>query len=241
MGMRLFCAVAVVLVNTAVSAQTGLRSASLPDRTPMNPIPATPLILRSASLPDRTPQQPLAPPPSDVFLAGPDTWVPRPFPFPPFYPGYGYAPYMAAPDMREVMTQPPNGYLYLQLQPPTAQVHVDGVYMGTVEDFRRVIPGHSLDVGPHRIELRAPGYSPATFDVRVRPNETITYRTDLEAVNANQGVRPVAAPGRPKTFYVVPGCYAGDKPPSARRLPKGCDASKVRTIPPSVSVVARAR
>jgi hypothetical protein len=39
-------------------------------------------------------------------------------------------------------------------------------------------------------------------------------------------------PGKPKTFYVIPDCYAGDKPPQADRLRPGCDASKVRKIPP---------
>jgi PEGA domain len=241
MKARLLCALAVVLLTTAVSAQTGLRSASLPDRTPMNPIPAVPMGLPSASLPDRTPQQPIPPPRSDVFLARPHTYVPRPFP--PFYPGYGYAPYMVAPDTRDVMRhmQVQDGYLHLQMQPVTAQVHVDGMYMGTVDDFRRLIPGHPLEAGPHRIEVRAPGYTTATFDVRVRPNETISYRTDLESASGNATVTPVVAPGRPKTFYVVPGCYAGDKPPSSKQLPRGCDASKVRTIPPSVSLIARAR
>jgi hypothetical protein len=44
----------------------------------------------------------------------------------------------------------------------------------------------------------------------------------------------------PKTFYVVPGCYAGDKPPQAERLPANCDAANARTIPPQVSSVRAA-
>jgi hypothetical protein len=39
-------------------------------------------------------------------------------------------------------------------------------------------------------------------------------------------------PGRPKTFYVIPGCYAGDKPPEPEWLPEGCDRSRIRAIPP---------
>jgi hypothetical protein len=68
------------------------------------------------------------------------------------------------------------------------------------------------------------------FDVLIPSNETITYRTDLLPIG--DSVKAVAtSPGVPKTFYVIPGCYAGDKPPRAK-LPRGCDPSKVRAIPP---------
>lgn len=43
---------------------------------------------------------------------------------------------------------------------------------------------------------------------------------------------PPPAPGVPKTFYVIPGCYAGDKRPDAGALPRGCDIGRLRTIPP---------
>lgn len=43
---------------------------------------------------------------------------------------------------------------------------------------------------------------------------------------------PAAAPGIPKTFYVIAGWYAGDKPPLPAWLPPGCDPSNVRVIPP---------
>lgn len=43
---------------------------------------------------------------------------------------------------------------------------------------------------------------------------------------------PPPAPGVPKTFYVIPGCYAGDKPPDRDALPRGCDIRRLRTIPP---------
>jgi len=34
----------------------------------------------------------------------------------------------------------------------------------------------------------------------------------------------------PDTFYVIPGCYAGNHPPNIERLPKGCDVTKLRTV-----------
>ena len=41
----------------------------------------------------------------------------------------------------------------------------------------------------------------------------------------------VAVAHAPDTFYVIAGCYAGNRPPDPARLPKGCDASKLRTLP----------
>ena len=39
-------------------------------------------------------------------------------------------------------------------------------------------------------------------------------------------------PGKPKTFYVIPGCYAGDRPPEPHWLPAGCDRTYMRIVPP---------
>ena len=40
-------------------------------------------------------------------------------------------------------------------------------------------------------------------------------------------------PGRPKTFYVIPGCYAGDRRPEPESLAPGCSVSRLRIIRPS--------
>lgn len=45
---------------------------------------------------------------------------------------------------------------------------------------------------------------------------------------------PALMPGTPKTFYVIPRCYAGDKPPDPDALPPGCDIAALRVIPPRV-------
>lgn len=236
MNVRLCCAVAAIcLMSSPASSQTGLRSASLPDRVPGAPLgPA--MTLPSSSLPERTATQPIPPNRGDRFLAGPDTYEPfvdrrgRPlrrfFPFGSGYVTDTYVP-AAPPYVPEKLA---SGYLHLQMQPGDAQVYVDGLYMGSVNDFRRLIPGRSLEAGAHRVEVQAPGYETRVFDVLIPPNETITYRTDLERIAGH--VKTVAAsPGVPKTFYVIPGCYAGDKPPRAK-LPRGCDRSKLRAIPP---------
>jgi hypothetical protein len=250
MGFRAGWVVGVMLLSNAASAQDGLRSASLPDRTPQNPIPMTATTpgVRSGSLPDRNPQNPIPPARADQFIAHRRTYTPRLPGEPPrrgrsqnfLFGGYNYGYYSNDVMPRQgAQEQIPTGFFHLQLQPGSAQVYIDGLYLGTVDDFRRLIPGRALDAGPHRVELRANGYEAAAFDVLIQPNETTTYRSDLQPT----GVRARAATatsGTPKTFYVIPGCYAGDKPPRSGPLPRGCDRSKLRTVPPSVSTITSA-
>jgi hypothetical protein len=248
MQRRLCCLiVGICLLPLGAAAQDGLRSASLPDRTPTNPGPASPR-LPSASLPDRTATDPMPAPRSDQFLAGPDTYTTRGRRFlRPFGFGYGYAPFSYDVGQDDRQAPQGRGFLHLQVRPITAHVHVDGFYIGTVDDFRNLIPGRPLEPGPHRIELTAPGHQPVAFDVMIHPDRTVTYRRDLEATGSaaqppsrdTQAITIRPAPAKAKTFYVIPGCYAGDKPPGNRRLPAGCDASKLRTIPPAVAVIAR--
>ena len=40
-------------------------------------------------------------------------------------------------------------------------------------------------------------------------------------------------PGRPKTFYMIPGCYAGDRRPEPESLAPGCSISRLRIVRPS--------
>ena len=40
-------------------------------------------------------------------------------------------------------------------------------------------------------------------------------------------------PGRPRTFYMIPGCYAGDRRPEPESLAPGCSISRLRVVPPS--------
>jgi hypothetical protein len=152
----------------------------------------------------------------------------------------GYYPGAAYPNAETVDTNAPAefGYLRLNVQPYSAQVYVDGFYVSTVGDFSGNAPARAVETGPHRVEIRADGYETATFDVRISPNETITYRRELAKVDLAPREARNAAPPIPKTFYVIPKCYAGDKRPSTDKLPAGCRASNVRAIPP---VVNRAR
>ena len=142
----------------------------------------------------------------------------------------GYLPYIAT-----VPDEPPvEGRLNLYVTPASAQVLVDGFYVGTVADFQD--RSMWLEAGPRRIELRADGYDPVSFDVQIIEDRIVDYRRDL-ARDARVAVpaetpRP---PAIPKTFYVIPGCYAGDTPPAANRLPGGCSTNNLKTVPPVVS------
>lgn len=158
--MRIVCALVVfcLLPGTAL-AQRGLRSASLPENNLTSSI------------------QPARP---DLFLAGPDTYSPRPYPFLFVYP--------------IVMPWPP----YVPLA-------------GTVPS-------------PPTAQIAAPAFGTAPRAVSTSPVNPPVPIAD---------VPPAPTRGGPKLFYVIPACYAGDKPPEADRLPSGCDITKLRTIAPT--------
>jgi hypothetical protein len=97
---------------------------------------------------------------------------------------YGYADpygYYAAPPPGYLYAVPgrPYGGVRIQDAPGDAEVFADGYYMGTADDFDGVFQHMNLEAGPHHIEIRAPGYEPIEFDVRVEPGQTITYRAYL--------------------------------------------------------------
>ncbi|MGE3957161.1 MAG: PEGA domain-containing protein [Vicinamibacterales bacterium] len=86
---------------------------------------------------------------------------------------YGYrAPYAAGARIYY-------GDVRLQVHPRHAAVYVDGYYAGVVDNFDGVFQRLTLEVGPHTIEIDAPGYEPQVFDVYVDPARTTTIRTDL--------------------------------------------------------------
>ena len=74
------------------------------------------------------------------------------------------------------------GGVRLRVRPREAQVFIDGYFVGKVDDFDsgRGLP---LESGPQSIEIRADGYEPLQIQVRVLPDETITYEGDLTPAN----------------------------------------------------------
>ena len=71
------------------------------------------------------------------------------------------------------------GEVRLDLRPRDAEVYVDGYFAGLVDDFDGRFERLTLEVGPHRIEIVAPGFVPRAFDVYVDPDRTIDVHGDL--------------------------------------------------------------
>ena len=127
--------------------------------------------------------------------------------------------------------KPVTGSLRLDVEPRSVlQVYVDGYYVGTPDDLNGEL---ELEAGPHKIEIRAPGYETLSFDVNIVANRSITYRGVLRPVEA--GLKPGTTAVTPQadpvqTFYLIPGCYVGNVPPKDAGLPATCDQSRVVTF-----------
>ena len=84
---------------------------------------------------------------------------------------YGYNPYAYGAYADAYYT----GSLRLKIKPRFGEVLVDGYYVGLVNDYDGIFQRLRLEEGPHRIEIREPGFEPLAFDVLILPGETITY------------------------------------------------------------------
>jgi hypothetical protein len=74
----------------------------------------------------------------------------------------------------------PTGGLRLKVEPKDAEGYVDGYFAGIVDDFNGHFQQLKLTAGPHRVEVRAPGYLPLVFDVSIQPRHTTEYRDALQ-------------------------------------------------------------
>jgi hypothetical protein len=93
------------------------------------------------------------------------------------YRGYGYPAY-GYPGSYGYRYRPYGG-IRIDLPQKEAEVFVDGYFAGMVDDFDGAFQQLNLEPGAHRIEIRAPGFSPVSFEVRTEPGRTITYRSSL--------------------------------------------------------------
>ena len=130
---------------------------------------------------------------------------PYAYPYDPFSPTPGYPPYSAAPPPNtysnvdslpaasSVVTaasslpaaisceaSAPCGGVSFDIAPSTAQVYVDGVFAGLVEDFDGASEPLLLAPGTHYVEIRLAGFRTATFDVTITPGEVTPYQGTLE-------------------------------------------------------------
>jgi hypothetical protein len=168
--------------------------------------------------------------------------------WPRFYSGSFYVPWYAwptygGPAIAETYVQPvpapepviaeplvSTGRLVLDVQPGTTQVFADGYYVGASGDLTGTTGGLVLETGPHKIDLVAPDHEQVVFNVKIAPNQFLTYR---------QVLKPTAAPGlatastprsAPATFYLIPGCYMGNVPPQEANLRSNCDPARAITF-----------
>lgn len=72
------------------------------------------------------------------------------------------------------------GHLKVKVRPNKAEVHVDGYFVGIVDEFDGPFQRLTLPEGPHRIEVRAAGFASLFLDVRVLVNHTLTVRGELQ-------------------------------------------------------------
>ena len=91
---------------------------------------------------------------------------------------YGPAPYYSGYDYDYDY----DGRLRLKVKPRSAEVFVDGYYSGQVDEFDGVFQRLRLEPGPHRIEIREQGYETLAFDVRITPDQTVTYTGALQQI-----------------------------------------------------------
>jgi PEGA domain len=96
-----------------------------------------------------------------------------------YYGGY-YDPWYGAYPSSYQGGSSDEGALRLKIKPREAEVYVDGYYVGVVDDFDGIFQKLHIDSGAHRIEVRAPGYEPLTFDVRITPDHSTTYQGEMK-------------------------------------------------------------
>jgi PEGA domain len=99
--------------------------------------------------------------------------------YPPSSPSY---PAYPAQPQTSVGAQPgqTSGGVSFEITPGTAEVYVDGEYVGTASTFGPSFPPLSLTPGRHNVEVRAPGYQTIAFDADVIPGQVIPYQGAMQ-------------------------------------------------------------
>ena len=118
------------------------------------------------------------PVPSSVW---PPTTV-RPFPL---WWGVITVPDVITLDQPALGADAPTGGVQLDIQPWSAEVYVDGVSVGRVEQFRGYYQNLTLPAGPHVIAVVAPGRDPLIVGVTVVPGRVVTQRGSLAVAGSN--------------------------------------------------------
>ena len=72
------------------------------------------------------------------------------------------------------------GGVSFEITPSTAEVFIDGSYVGTVGEFTPTTQPLGLTPGRHQMEIRAPGYRTMNFDVDIVAGQVIPYQGTME-------------------------------------------------------------
>jgi len=117
------------------------------------------------------------------------------YPVPPAAPAYPAASYPVNsapqtnyyepdPQQGSIVAQPgtASGSVSLEITPSTAEVYIDGKYVGRVSDLGPTTQPIALTPGRHRVEIRAAGYQTLTIDADVVAGQVIPYRGTMQAV-----------------------------------------------------------
>jgi hypothetical protein len=72
------------------------------------------------------------------------------------------------------------GSLRVKVSPSDAQVYIDGVLQGVVDDFDGLRNHLEVPMGDHKIEIKKDGYETLTDDVTVEADKTFTFRGSLK-------------------------------------------------------------
>jgi hypothetical protein len=99
------------------------------------------------------------------------------------YPSYPASSYPAAAP-GTVGVQPGQNYsgVSFDITPNTAEVYVDGTYIGTVAEFSPTSMPLTLTPGRHHFEVRAAGYQTMAFDADIVAGQVIPYRGEMQPI-----------------------------------------------------------
>jgi hypothetical protein len=106
--------------------------------------------------------------------------VPYPVPYPAPYPSSSYPAQAPSASINAAPSTPAYGGVSIDITPIDAEVWVDGGYAGPAGDFGPQAQPLTLEVGVHRLEMRAPGYLPLAFNVTITPGYVIPYQGVLQ-------------------------------------------------------------
>ena len=79
-------------------------------------------------------------------------------------------------------SQANTGGVSFDITPGTAEVLVDGWYVGTVGEFTPTSRPLDLSPGRHRIEIRAPGFRTMDFDANISRDRLLPYQGAMQAL-----------------------------------------------------------